>query len=120
MSFSPKAQLPWHRAQTASSPCIVFHHAEHHKIARGTATLRIATLTAHTPTHLALTYKPPKSTALRNKTDNRMLPAISLDNRTRARHSLKPSHKLRAKNGDGLSLQIRNHNGITLPAKGKH
>lgn len=36
MPFSPKAQLPWHRAQTASSPRIVFHHAEHHKIARGT------------------------------------------------------------------------------------
>ena len=36
MPFSPKAQLPWHRAQTASSPCIVFHHAERHEIAWGT------------------------------------------------------------------------------------
>lgn len=113
MLFSPKAQLPWHRAQTASSPCIVFHHAERHKI-------KIAALTAYTPTQQALTHGQPKPTVLRDKTDNRMLPAISLDNRTRARHSLKPSHKLRAKNGDGLSLQIRNHSGITLPAKGKH
>ena len=36
MPFSPKTHLPWHRAQTASSPCIVFRHTERHEIARGT------------------------------------------------------------------------------------
>ena len=110
MLFSPKAQLPWHRAQTASSPCIVFHHAERHKI-------KIAALTAHASTHLALTHGQPKPTVLRDKTNNRMLPAISLDDCTSTHDSLKPSYKLRAKGADGLALQVRNDNDVILPAK---